>query len=151
MKKYNNVNGIDFEFRYRRAEQEYEELLRDFKIVTGWNTDMADRYNFLSEMLPTPSEIERLLHEYRTRFISMYQIIKIQEEFMEQGRKKAYQNTIDGIQERIKHLENLKHAVIMLNDNPVETAKLAVRAEHQHIFNPNKKIRWWRKLLNLKN
>lgn len=128
-RQYKNVEGIDFELELQKSEKDYQNLFNDFKVVVGWNTDIAERYAFLTDMLPTNSEVERLLQEYRQRYVTLSQMMELCPASHE---RTTY--TLQGLYDRIMILEKLKHAVINLTNTGVDTAKEFVNVENRHVF-----------------
>jgi len=121
-KNYNNKHpGIDFELELQRSEKEYDDLMRDFKVVVGWNADIADRYNYLADLLPTPEEVDTLLYTVYARYsdVKTWPL-----------RNAIIDAELHIIGERINKLQALKVAVRKLQDNPVSTAKEFVKAKH---------------------
>lgn len=122
-------SDTDFELLWRNSEKEYDNLWNDFRVVVGWNTDIAGRYNFLTELLPTPSEIERLIHEYRQRYVTLEHM-----NTLSPSGHKIVDVTIQSTHDCIIRLEKLKHAAIQLQGSPIQTARETIKAQHRTAY-----------------
>ncbi|MBV6340349.1 hypothetical protein [Candidatus Magnetobacterium casense] len=126
-KAYKNTEGLDFELEYRKAEEAYQDLWRDYLIVTGWNTDFAERYNYLADILPSPEEIDLLLKHHLERLAGMKALITGAPEDTS-----AYRADRKLTLDRIDKLYKLKVAASLLQDNPIKTAKQFVKAQYAY-------------------
>lgn len=145
MKTYNNTEGIDFELEYRKAEDAYADLWKDFLIVTTWNTDFAERYNYLAEILPSAEDVDLLIKHHTTRLSGMKTLISAQAEDTA-----AYRADRKLCLERIDALYKLKVAVSLLQDNPVTTARMFVKARHAYDNTTEPRLSWWGRICSRK-